>query len=179
MHRRLLLLGLLRREDMHGYRLNEFIERDLAFCTDIKKPTAYYLLDRLAEEGHLAERDEGPGGGRPARKTYSITPRGEQRFHELLRVNLRRDDRPTFPVDMSIAFLDQMPRSEALELVQERQRLTEQQLAELRQTPEHGGALQLVIRHHIAHFEAELAWLQQVIGWLEAQEDHGGPDERD
>ena len=49
MERQLLLLGLLRREDMHGYRLNEFIERDMAFCTDVKKPTAYYLLDKLAE----------------------------------------------------------------------------------------------------------------------------------
>ena len=30
MDRELLLLGLLRRSDMHGYQLHEFIERDLA-----------------------------------------------------------------------------------------------------------------------------------------------------
>ena len=35
MERELLLLGFLRRENMHGYKLNEFIERDMAACTDL------------------------------------------------------------------------------------------------------------------------------------------------
>ena len=51
MERELLLLGFLRREQAHGYRLNEFIEREMTACTDIKKPTAYFLLDKMAHEG--------------------------------------------------------------------------------------------------------------------------------
>ena len=34
MERELLLLGFLRREQAHGYRLNEFIEREMTACTD-------------------------------------------------------------------------------------------------------------------------------------------------
>ena len=179
MHRRLLLLGLLRRENMHGYRLNEFIERNLAFCTDVKKPTAYYLLDRLAEEGHLVEAEEDTGDGRPPRKMYSITPQGEEHFRTLLRENLRRYERPTFPVDMSIAFLDELPHEEALDLLHERWRLVEQQLAEMRDVPEHGGTLGLVIDHHITHLQAELDWLQQVIDSLQAGSHTEGNDNGD
>jgi DNA-binding PadR family transcriptional regulator len=49
MDRQLLLLGLLRRQEMHGYQLNEFIEEKMHSCIDLKKPTAYYLLDKLAQ----------------------------------------------------------------------------------------------------------------------------------
>jgi len=56
MDRQLLLLGLLRRQEMHGYQLNEFIEEKMHFCIDLKKPTAYYLLDKLAQEGLLISR---------------------------------------------------------------------------------------------------------------------------
>ncbi|MBL8155487.1 MAG: helix-turn-helix transcriptional regulator, partial [Anaerolineae bacterium] len=54
MDRELLLLGLLRREDMHGYQLHEFINQNMASCIDLKKPTAYYLLDRMAESGWIS-----------------------------------------------------------------------------------------------------------------------------
>ncbi|HLV43356.1 MAG TPA: PadR family transcriptional regulator [Aggregatilineales bacterium] len=170
MHRRLLLLGLLRREDMHGYRLNEFVEREMAFCADVKKPTAYYLLDKLAEEGYLSEKQEPFSEGRPPRKTYSITPEGELYFRRLLRENLRQFEPPTFPVDMSVAFLEELPPAEALELLHERQRLVEERLVRLRETPEHEGALQFVIDHHIRHFEAELDWLHEITGWLETRQ---------
>lgn len=169
MHRRLLLLGLLRREDMHGYRLNEFIERNLAFCTDIKKPTAYYLLDKLAEEGQLAELDEASDEGRPPRKTYSITEQGRQAFRELLRETLRSYEPVTFPIDMGIAFLDELPRDEALALLEERRRGVAEHLEEVRAAPEHSGSLHLVIEHHIQYLEAELSWLQSVMDRLTAQ----------
>ncbi len=170
MHRQLLLLGLLRREDMHGYQLNEYIERDLAFCADVKKPTAYYLLDRLAEEGHIAEVEEGQTpGGRPPRKTYRITPHGERAFLALLRENLRVYERPAFAGDIGVAFLDALPPGEALGLLGERRAAMQRQLDELREVPGHGGALRLVIEHHIIHLEAELAWLERVIEWLAGQ----------
>jgi len=42
--RELLLLGLLRKREMHGYQLSEFLETHLAIFFDIKKATAYNLL---------------------------------------------------------------------------------------------------------------------------------------
>ena len=56
--RTLLLLGMLRIESQHGYQLNEFIEHNLARVTDMKKPTAYALLDRLEQSGAITSRLE-------------------------------------------------------------------------------------------------------------------------
>src|SRR5690606_14279126 len=157
MHRRLLLLGLLRREDMHGYRLNEFVEREMAFCADVKKPTAYYLLDKLAEEGYLSEKQEPFSEGRPPRKTYSITPEGELYFRRLLRENLRQFEPPTFPVDMSVAFLEELPPAEALELLHEGQGLVAVPLERFLASLGHDGALQFAIEPHRAPSDADLA----------------------
>ena len=69
MDRQLLLLGLLRREEMHGYQINEFIEEKMHFCIDLKKPTAYYILDKLAQQKYVAvEREQ--AGNRPPRRSY-------------------------------------------------------------------------------------------------------------
>jgi DNA-binding PadR family transcriptional regulator len=170
-HRQLLLLGLLRREDMHGYQLNEFIETDLGFCTDIKKPTAYYLLDRLADDGYItALAEDQPVAGRPPRKTYRITPTGERHFFELLRANLSNYVPHTFAGDMGIAFLDALPGEEAASLLAERAGAIQDALDKIRATPQHGGAMAYVIEHHILHLEAEVAWLNRVIGDLHANQ---------
>ena len=87
MERELLLLGFLRREQAHGYRLNEFIEREMAACTDIKKPTAYFLLDKMAQQGWITMR-ETREGNRPPRRVYRLTAKGEAQYQKLLRENL-------------------------------------------------------------------------------------------
>ncbi|MDA0242918.1 MAG: hypothetical protein OT477_05845 [Chloroflexi bacterium] len=40
MGKKLILLGLLPAQDMHGYQLNKFIEGTLAMCVSLKRPTA-------------------------------------------------------------------------------------------------------------------------------------------
>ena len=47
--RKLLLLGLLRKNDMHGYLLNAHLGG--AVPISLKKPTAYNLLDRMEQGG--------------------------------------------------------------------------------------------------------------------------------
>jgi len=173
MERQLLLLGLLRREDMHGYRLNEFIERDLAFCTDVKKPTAYYLLDKLAEQGYISEVEgtTEADSNRPPRITYHITPAGETHFMELLRDNLSHFERHTFPGDIGIAFMDALPAGEAVQRLQARRQAMQAFLAEMEQVPAHQGPLNLVVDHHVRHMRAEIDWLDGVLDWLESATD--------
>jgi DNA-binding PadR family transcriptional regulator len=173
MERQLLLLGLLRREDMHGYRLNEFIERDMAFCTDVKKPTAYYLLDKLAEQGYISEVADPneADSNRPPRTTYRITPAGEAHFMELLRDNLSHFERHTFPGDIGIAFMDALPAEEAVGRLQERRQAMRVFLDEMEQVPAHQGPLNLVVNHHVRHMQAEIDWLDGVLDWLESATD--------
>lgn len=166
MDRKLLLLGLLRREEMHGYQLHEFIDQNLALCTNLKKPTAYYLLDKMAAEGWLVTETE-QEGNRPPRRIYRLTPEGENAYQRLLRENLGRYTPVNFPGDIGLAFLDGLETDEALELLTQQQRELEARMQEIQNVPAHQGSLQLVFSHQKRHLQTELDWLAEVIAGLE------------
>lgn len=166
MDRELLLLGLLRREEMHGYQLYEFIEHDLASCTDMKKSTAYYLLNKMAERGWITEETE-QEGNRPPRRVYSLTPDGESAFQSLLRENLAETHPVYFSGDAGLAFLDALEPEESTALLEQRRHALERTLERLGETPAHGGSLHLVIEHQVHHLKSEIAWLDEVTARLQ------------
>ena len=168
MDRELLLLGLLRHGGLHGYRLNEFINRDLAYCTDLKKPTAYHLLGKMAERGWIIETDEQQEGNRPPRRVFQITEAGEAMFQTLLRENLAAHTPTRFTGDIGIAFMDALPPEEQAALLAERRAGLTAELESLQHTPEnaHRGSLALLITHQIRHLTAELAWLDEIAAHL-------------
>jgi DNA-binding PadR family transcriptional regulator len=164
MDRELLLLGLLRHGGLHGYRLNEFINRDLATCTDLKKPTAYHLLGKMAERGWIVVTDEQQEGNRPPRRIYQITEAGEAMFQSLLRQNLAAHTPTRFTGDIGIAFMDALPPDEQAALLAERRAGLAAELEALQHTPDsaHRGSLALLITHQMRHLTAELAWLDEI-----------------
>lgn len=165
MERELLLLGLLRQQDMHGYQLHEFIEGPLSFCTDLKRPTAYSLLDRLASAGLITEKEEREGN-RPPRRVYRVTAKGEAEFQVLLRSSLQAYVPARFGSDISLAYLDDLEPAEALELLAKRRALLADALAQAQAVPKHEGSLQLVVEHQARHLQTELDWLDEVIARL-------------
>jgi DNA-binding PadR family transcriptional regulator len=167
MERELLLLGLLHQEEMHGYQLHDIIESYLDACVDLKKSTAYYLLDRLAQEGLVSQSEERVGN-RPRRRVYRLTPAGEARFQELLRENLAGYLPAVFGSMVGLAFLDQVDPAEAGQLLQQRRAALAAALDKARATPAHPGSMQYIIDHQVAHLEAELAWLDSVLAGLPA-----------
>ncbi len=172
MERELLLLGLLRRQDMHGYQLHEFINRDLAYCTDLKKATAYNLLKKMADEGWVTETDEHEGN-RPPRKVYQITREGEAVFQRLLRENLANHTTMRLPDGIGLAFIEAIPPHEAADLLEQRRAAISQEFETLQQAREHGhsqGGLRLIVEHQEIHLAAELTWLTQVIAQLKANQ---------
>lgn len=169
MDRELLLLGLLRREDMHGYQLHEFINQNLSSCVDLKKPTAYFLLDKMAEAGWILEVEEQQAGNRPARHVYHLTPEGEAVFQRLLRENLSTYHSPRFPSDIGLAFLDALKPSEAITLLNRRRDSIAAELANAMAVPAHPGSSQLVIEHLVRHLRTEIDWLDEVIARLGIQ----------
>lgn len=166
MDRKLLLLGLLRRQEMHGYQLHEFIDRNLALCTDLKKPTAYYLLDKMAADGWLITETE-QEGNRPPRRIYRLTIAGEEAFQRLLRENLAQYTPVNFPGDVGLAFLEWLDTNEALTLLTQQQREVEARMQEIQNVPVHQGSLQLIVSHQMHHLQSELDWLAEVIAGLE------------
>lgn len=167
MERELLLLGLLRREDMHGYQIAEFIANNMNVCINLKKPTAYYILDRMAQQGWVTKTQE-RAGNRPTRFVYTLTADGESAFQRLLRENLQHFQLHDFPGDIGLGFLDEMPPEEARAALSVRRTALVQQLADARAIPTHRGSMQLTIEHRVHHLESELAWLEDVLARLTA-----------
>lgn len=169
MHRELLLLGLLRQNDTHGYRLHEFINRDMAYCTDLTKPTAYRLLQKMAESGWIEETVE-QDGNRPPRRVYRITALGEDSYAKMLRENLAQHHPARFADDIGIAFVDTLSPEAAIQLLDQRRQAMGHELEALRrarQALSHTqGGLSWVIEHQERHVIAELAWLGEVLARL-------------
>ncbi len=161
MERELLLLGLLRRQEMHGYQLYEFIERNLAACTDMKKSTAYFLLNKLVLDGWITE-EQVQEGHRPPRRVFRLTSSGEAEYQRLLRANLASYSPAYFTSDIGMAFVDDLNPDEALALLESRRVKLVTALQTVRSVPEHPGASQWVVEHQARHLAAELDWLDEI-----------------
>lgn len=161
----LLLLGLLRRQEMHGYQLNEFLLEELAACASIKKPTAYYLLRKLAEQGWVTETSE-QEGNRPPRRVYRITTQGEAAFLRLLRKLLPHYEPTYFDNDLPLAYLHELPLDEARALLTQRREQILQTRESLRAVPAHRGSVQWLIEHQRRHVELELQLLDEILATL-------------
>lgn len=165
MEPKLLLLGLLRRQEMHGYQLIEFIERDLSTCTDLKKQGAYYLLNRMAQDGWIEERHE-QEGNRPPRKVFSLTAAGEAAFQRLLRDNLSGYQAPGSPQDAGLAFMDALPAGEALALLETRRAGIVAMLEAIRAAPAHPGGMGVLIERQTRLLETDLDWIDSLLRTL-------------
>jgi len=170
MERELLLLGLLRSQDMHGYQLHETIDSHLGMGVQLTKPTAYRLLSNMAEDGWVTFREE-QEGNRPPRRVYAITPQGEVAFQRLLRESLANYQPSEFTCHIGLAFLDQLSPEEALRLLHRRRAVMEELLESTQAHGEHPGSLQLMLERQVYLLAAELEWLGTVIARLQNAHD--------
>lgn len=162
--KRLLLLGLLRAQKMHGYQLQQFLDEHMGFFSSLKASTAYYTLERMAEEGLVEAKSERPGN-RPTRQVYCITPSGEAAFHELLQENLSSFDFGETGDDVGIAFLNALDPAEAGTLLAKKRARIEQRRAEVDGALERVKAVEpthLALLRARLRLEADLAWLDEV-----------------
>jgi len=166
MERELLLLGLLRGQEMHGYQLYDFIDGHLGTGVHLKKATAYRLLNRMAEEEWVSFREE-QEGNRPARRVYAITPRGEAAFQRLLRESLSDYTPLDFLGHIALLFLDDLPAAEAARLLRQRRAAVEKLLQATRTHDAAHGSSGLLLQHQARHLAADLRWLDEVIAGLE------------
>lgn len=163
---------------MYGQQIYEVIENHHeAFGAFFKKPTIYYQLDRLVEEGLLEKRNEAinaPGRGNAhqdmslrEREVYYITEEGRQRFMDLLSKALQAYEPGPRVIDTAIFFLNQIPPQEVVShlcvrlerLVQVRVQLMEQ----MKNKREQDRAHIIVNDHAVSMLDAEIGWLERTI----------------
>jgi len=161
--RELLLLGLLRKREMHGYQLSEFMETHLALFFDIKKATAYNLLKKMEEKGWVSSREE-QEGKRPPRRVFAITLEGENLFQGLLREALPEYRRAAFPGNVPILFMDALPPEELKELLEHRRDAIRERSVALETHLDH--VAHPLFDHQLLILRAELTWLEDLLEGL-------------
>ena len=80
----LVILGLLKREDMYGYQLVQETERVSGGRIVTQEGSLYPVLYKLVDQGLISDRRV-QVGKRMTRVYYHLEPAGAQRFAELLR----------------------------------------------------------------------------------------------
>jgi len=103
----LILLGLLKESPKHGYEIKKKIKEILSLFAGVDLKSIYYPL-RILEKNNLVTKKISKSGRRPQRLVYALTPKGENRFRELLTKSLLNFKRPQFSLDLSLYFLDYM-----------------------------------------------------------------------
>jgi DNA-binding PadR family transcriptional regulator len=161
-HHALLLLGLLKNQAQHGYQLNDFIEKNLARVTDLKKATAYALLERLRESGLVAVKLE-QEGNRPPRKVYAITKSGETEFLELLRTELCNAEPISSPESTALMFMTELEPDERVACLNTRLEQLELHIKNLEQIPAHKSAVNFALERQRVLLKADRDWLMGVL----------------
>jgi DNA-binding PadR family transcriptional regulator len=168
---RVLVLGVLLKQPMHGYEVRRELESwNAEQWANLAYGSIYFSLAKMAEE-HLVEvvsTDE--RGSRPARTVYAITEQGREHFARRLR-ELWWEYRPAIdPFRVALTFMNELSRDELLAALRNRAGSLRSTLdafpyaieGRLRDpaTPRH---LREVLRLAAAHIETNLHWVEEAI----------------
>jgi DNA-binding PadR family transcriptional regulator len=165
-HKRLLLLGLLRRGPLSGYELHRIVRAHGDLYADMKKANIYYLLERLAGEGLVAVTVEfGTRGRRGERLIYELTQSGRDSLEQLVE-DVLLDLSPTESgVAVAVVFMSTLPKRRALRLLRERRRrLIEKRQLTASQLSRGGSTLGTIAGDHLlARLDADIQWLERAV----------------
>src|SRR5580698_4705109 len=178
----LYILGVLQRGDFHPYEIKRRLTQAMIECfTDVDTGTLYYAVGQLAEKGlvrAVAQEQVARGG---MRTVYRITPRGRERFRELLHAQFAADGdlRATLYGPMLFLHLaDLKVVAEAMRTQIDRQNA---RLAEIRKLHRQWAkSLPTGSRHLMQHMaeqcRLDLRWLRTVLADVEAGRIRDTPD---
>ena len=174
---RLVILGLLRQQPLHGYEIKHIIEDEMGDWTSIAFGSIYFALGKLAEEGMIKHVATEQDSNRPSRHIYAITKAGQKEFLRLLRETWSELERQYFAIDIGVAFMDALPQSEIKDYLHKRvevlesivQNLNAHQQEQLDRVEVPKSAA-VVFDHSRAHLAAELAWTRDIIAKIKRGE---------
>lgn len=167
----LVVLSLLSERPMHGYELNQELERrDVRDWAGISRPQVYYSLKKLARSGQVTRAASGEGRTGPERQVFRITPVGRRALASALAREEWATQRPPPPFLTWMALSVHAEPADRLRLVRRRRAFLEEQLARERLTLQAiladtgpmvaDGAR--IVRLVIRQWEVEVEWLREV-----------------
>jgi DNA-binding PadR family transcriptional regulator len=166
----LVLLGLLRESPKHGYEIKKKIKDILALFAGIELKSVYYPL-RILEKKGLVEKHASKEGRRPKRFVYALTPKGQNRFQELLSKSFLNFNRPQFSLDASLYFLEYIKPAIAKRRLRARTQVLKTLSATLAKTitslrKKRSSSLVRILEHDLQMIEAESRFLASLIKTL-------------
>jgi DNA-binding PadR family transcriptional regulator len=168
--RELLILGLLRRNPTSAYFVAKAVRGHAHVYRWLRSGNVYHHLARLEDSGYLRARsDAARRGPAPKRQIYSLSPRGERRFRELLEIIALDPQTPGSVVEIAYVLLGQLTRTDALELLVRRRATIldyQERVQRLLQVEQRVGAALLAGSHAVNRLSAELSWLNTSISQL-------------
>ena len=161
------LLGILAKDQKHGYDLKEAFEESVGDFWTVNYGQIYRTLDRLERDG-LVEWHEEPQERRPDRKVYRITPKGISELRVWLTQPVTGPRPLRDELFVKMLFLLPHDRRAILELIAQQknvylaqmQRLTNRKF-ELSQRSDRNKQLvnELLMDAALFHAEADVRWL--------------------
>jgi DNA-binding PadR family transcriptional regulator len=174
MSTRLVILGLLRDQSLHGYEIKQIIEEHMGDWTSIAFGSIYFALGKLSKEGLIEMVATEKEGNRRSRSIYQITEAGRTEFLRLLREVWKVPKRQYFAIDVGLAFMNALPAQEIREYLQGRVAQLEGTLdfldshqQEKMGQPNVPASAVAIIAHSRAHYAAELAWTKELLEKME------------
>jgi DNA-binding PadR family transcriptional regulator len=167
----LAILGLLKEQPMHGYELRKQLSQKLGFFWTVSFGSLYPTLKKLERRGVVEVTGSGEVASR-RRLVYSITPRGEDEFLELLAESAGSTwEEEKFP--LRLAFFRYLKPETRIRLLERRKLYLEDKLdfgrASLRRSLERKGGARTdsytlsLMRHGLDTTERDIAWLDELI----------------
>lgn len=178
-------LGMVNREPMHGYRINQIAQQmGLEHWTNLSPSSTYNTLGRLAKRGAVTVTTEREGKA-PERTIYHITPKGRELLVDQLRAGLLYigpEDRLFY---ICACFLDVLPAEEILPLLEGRiEKMKARIEREENRCVEGWNALPhivLMCRAGIQHTQVEIDFCARLIDLFRERPDYfaeiGGSDD--
>ncbi|WP_040839166.1 PadR family transcriptional regulator [Nocardia brevicatena] len=164
----LAILGLLLEAPMHGYELRKRLTGLLGAFRAFSYGSLYPTLRRMQADGLIAEEvPEGAATTRRARRVYTLTQTGRERFNELL-----ADTGPQNYTDdgfgVHLAFFGRTPAEARMRILEGRRRQVEERREGLREAiKKASGSLDRYTRqlHQLGleSSEREVRWLNELI----------------
>jgi DNA-binding PadR family transcriptional regulator len=165
----LLLLGLLRQGQKHGYDIKIKVRQILSLFAGIQVKSIYYPL-RILEQKGLIDKKIGKVGNRPKRIVYTLTTKGKTRFEELLGRSLLELKRPQFSLDLNLYFLHYLKPISARRRLRARLHILNKISSGIKQMskPKKNKhfSLSRILEHNLKMLEAESRFLADLIKTL-------------
>jgi DNA-binding PadR family transcriptional regulator len=166
----LAVMALLYERPMHPYEMVSVMrERGKHESVRLKYSSLYSVVEALEREGLILPLETVREGRRPERTIYGLTDAGRVEFLSWLRELLSEPVKEYTQFAAGLTFLPVLPPAEAVTLLEERVRLLEEEVGEMRSrldaVMEQGLPRLFLVEaeHELVLREAELGWVRELV----------------